>query len=97
MHSQRGRKAFGDHGATLMALGFSMIIGAPVCGLIVLLGVLWIVRSIRTGEFGLFSPGPEPAIRRVPQPVAFWAAITILALLLLLPLQFVNFFVRHLN
>jgi hypothetical protein len=78
-----------------MALGFSLILLAATCGVIVLLGVLWIIRSIRTGEFGLFSPGMGPAIRRVRQPVMFWMAITILAVLLLLPLESVIYVARQ--
>lgn len=69
-----------------MMLGKALIAGAFICGLLVLLGCLWIVRSIRTGEFSLVGPGLYPAIRRVRQPVKFWVAVATLAFSLTLPL-----------
>ena len=73
-----------------MALGLSLIFEAVLSGLIVVLALLWIVRSIRTGEFGLFAPSIAPAIRRVREPAKFWLALGLVTIfLVILPVLYV--------
>ena len=76
-----------------MALGFALVIGAIICGLIVVCGGLWLARSVQTGEFGASGSGLTPSIRRARQPGKFWLAILMLAVFLILPLAFVLFVV----
>ena len=78
-----------------MALGFALGFGAIICGLVVVCGGLWLIRSVHSGEFCASGSGLTPAIRRVRQPVKFWLAIVMLAGFLLIPLAFVLFVVSQ--
>ncbi|NJC42320.1 hypothetical protein GGQ87_002615 [Brevundimonas alba] len=78
-----------------MPLGLALIFGATICGLIVACGGFWLIRTLRTGEFGVSGPGLAPSIRRVRQPVKFWLAVAVLGGFLVFPLAVVLFVVSQ--
>jgi hypothetical protein len=75
-----------------MAVGLGVGFLGLVFLLVAAIVVVWLWRSIATGEIGLMGGGLAPVIRRVRQPAKFWTAVAAIAILVLIPAALLAYF-----